>query len=71
MGEDAVAMILYIPKPGTWFVPFVPVHCIERYDDVSKVLYNSGLFAGWIWDKWRLHEDEEICPLDEFWTITL
>jgi hypothetical protein len=65
------AMTLYIPKPGTWFLPFVPVRCIERYDDVSKAFSNSGLFDGWVWSNGKLRRDEEVCPLDEFWIITL
>ena len=63
-------MTIYIPKPGTWFIPFVPARCIEQYTDPKKAFFGCGLFAGWIW-KGKPCQDEEICLMNEFWKITL
>jgi hypothetical protein len=60
---------IYIPKPGTWFIPFIPVRCIDLYDDPRYVPHNAGLFEGWTIADGKPRRDEEICPLDEFWII--
>lgn len=55
-------MSIYIPKPGAWFLPFIPVRCLALYGD-------AGLFAGFVRRGWRIEPDEEDCRLDEFWVV--
>lgn len=63
-------MTIYIPKPGTWFIPFLPVRCLDIYNEPGRALINAGLFEGWTFgNDGRLRRDEEICPLSEFWII--